>query len=184
MTRVLAVCGSLREGSVNRRLLRAAARLAPEGMEFRWYRGLADLPHYDEDLDARPPGPPVRGLREQIRRADALVIAMPEYNHSVPGVLKNAIDWASRPKTGAALSGKPVALMVATPSRLHGHHALAEAARVLDSMGNTVVARPGLLVRSAPDLLPEGAGDGLTDRVTAELLRDLLEQLGRAAGQR
>jgi chromate reductase len=109
--RVLGISGSLREGSHNTALLRAAATAAPAGVAFELYDGLESLPHYNEDRDTDSPPEQVRELRELITAADALLIATPEYNGSIPGALKNALDWASRPRRAAALLGKPVAVI-------------------------------------------------------------------------
>lgn len=112
---ILGFSGSLRSGSFNTALLRAAVALAPSGMEIRAFGGLRDLPHYDADLDQDVPPDAVTDLRRQITAAAGLLFVTPEYNYSVPGVLKNAIDWASRPPTTSALRGKPVAMMGASP---------------------------------------------------------------------
>src|SRR3954465_14863614 len=102
--RVLGISGSLRQGSHNPRLLRAAAEKLPPGTEFVLYDGLRHVPHYDDDVLADPPAA-VEDLREAIREADAVLIATPEYNHSIPGVLKNALDWLSRPLAESPLKG-------------------------------------------------------------------------------
>jgi len=114
---VLGVAGSLRAGSFNRALLAAAVELAPSGMVIRPWEAerLAAIPPYDADLEARGVPEPVEALRGAMRAADGILIATPEYNHSIPGVLKNAIDWASRPAGKAAYGGKPVAILGATP---------------------------------------------------------------------
>jgi chromate reductase len=112
---VCGIAGSLRRASYNRALLRAAQELAPEGMEIRIFDGVGDLPLFNEDLEAQGDPEPVLALRRAIGEADALLIATPEYNHGVPGVLKNAIDWASRPPRGSVLAGKPAALFGASP---------------------------------------------------------------------
>jgi chromate reductase len=108
--RILAIAGSLRRGSYNRGLTRAAEELAPEDTAFETF-DVRSLPHYDADLEALLEPAPVTALKDAIRRADAIVIATPEYNHGVPGALKNAIDWASRPAAASVLSGKPIAIM-------------------------------------------------------------------------
>jgi chromate reductase len=115
--RVLGVCGSLRKDSFNRRLLRAAEELAPAGMVLTHFEGLREVPPYDEDVESAGFPPPVARLQQAIREADALLIATPEYNYGVPGVLKNAIDWASRPARNSALNGKPTAIMGASPAQ-------------------------------------------------------------------
>src|SRR5919109_659858 len=113
--RVLAISGSLRRGSYSSGLLRAARELAPAGAEIELYDGLADLPIFNEDLEESP-SQPVRDLRERIAAADALLIATPEYNGSVPGGLKNALDWASRPHGTAVLVSKPAAVIGSSPT--------------------------------------------------------------------
>jgi chromate reductase len=111
---VLGFAGSLRRGSYNRSLLRAAQEMAPAGMTIEVF-DLAPIPVYNADVEAEGDPEPVAAFKAAIRRADALLIACPEYNHGVPGVLKNATDWASRPPRGAALDRKPLALMGASP---------------------------------------------------------------------
>jgi chromate reductase len=113
--RVLAVSGSLRSASLNTLLLRHAQEQAPAGIEIELYEGLGTLPHYNEDLEPDP-GPAVVDLRKRIAAADALLIATPEYNGTIPGALKNLVDWASRPYGLSALVGKPVAVTGASPS--------------------------------------------------------------------
>jgi chromate reductase len=108
--RILALPGSLRRGSYNRGLVRAARELAPEGVTVDVF-DLRALPFFDADVEALGDPRPVEALKDAISEADALLIATPEYNHGVPGVLKNAIDWASRPKAASVLAGKPVAIM-------------------------------------------------------------------------
>ncbi|MDR0990226.1 MAG: NAD(P)H-dependent oxidoreductase [Propionibacteriaceae bacterium] len=113
--KVLLISGSLRQASLNKALLRAAAKLLPAGNESAFAR-LDDVPPYNEDLDTDTPPAAVQRLRDVIDQADAVVIATPEYNGAVTGVLKNALDWASRPHGASALSNKPVAIMAAVPS--------------------------------------------------------------------
>jgi chromate reductase, NAD(P)H dehydrogenase (quinone) len=113
--RVLAISGSLRSASQNTLLLRHAQEQAPAGIEIELYEELGSLPHYNEDLEPDP-GPVVEALRDRIARADALLIATPEYNGTIPSALKNLVDWASRPYGLSALVGKPVAVMGASPS--------------------------------------------------------------------
>jgi chromate reductase, NAD(P)H dehydrogenase (quinone) len=112
---VCGIAGSLRRHSYNRALLRAAQELCPGGMEIRVFDRLADVPLFDEDVEATGDPEPVQALKRAIGEADALLIATPEYNHGVPGVLKNAIDWASRPPRGSVLQGKPAAIFGASP---------------------------------------------------------------------
>lgn len=130
---VMGVAGSLRGGSFNRALIRAAAELAPEGVEVRAWDGLAEVPPYDQDADVDPAPGPVADLRRSIRAADALLFATPEYNHSIPGVLKNAVDWASRPYGESALIGKPAAVIGASSSRFGAKWAQEDLRRVLEA---------------------------------------------------
>src|SRR5262247_594324 len=115
--RVAGIAGSLREGSLNRGLLRAAMDLAPAGMEIRIYTRLGDIPPYNDDVFQKGDPEPVADLKSIIGGADALLISTPEYNYGVPGVLKNAIDWSSRPPRESAIRGKPTAIMGASPGR-------------------------------------------------------------------
>lgn len=179
MSRILAISGSLRRDSFNTRLLQAIEPLAPEGMEFETYDGLAEVPLFNEDLDTDPALPAVARWREAIRRADGLVIATPEYNHSVPGVLKNAIDWASRPHGRGTLTGKGICVLVATLGRLKGFRGLSDTSRILAELGNLVIAEPEVVVSSAPSALitgPDGAVR-LTDETAATLITIQLEAL-------
>ncbi|GGW46555.1 FMN reductase [Streptomyces lucensis JCM 4490] len=110
--RILALVGSLRAGSHNRQLAEAAVKLAPEGAEVVLYEGLADVPFYNEDIDVEGGVPAAAAaLREAARGADAFLFFSPEYNGTIPAVLKNAIDWLSRPYGAGAFGGKPVAVV-------------------------------------------------------------------------
>jgi len=136
--RILAVSGSLRESSFNTSLLRAALEAAPEGIELELWEGLGDLPLYDEDLEADTPES-VRRLREDWAAADAILFSTPEYNGSVPGGLKNAIDWASRPKLEAVLRNKPVAVIGASSGQFGALWAQQDLKRILGIAGARVV---------------------------------------------
>src|SRR5436309_4826402 len=137
--RILAISGSLRNGSYNTGLLRAAQESAPDGVEVHLYEGLAHLPPYDQDVQDHEPPAAVRDLRERIAAADAVLIATPEYNRSIPGVLKNAIDWASRPFPDNALRGKPVAILGASTGLFGAVWAQAETRKVLGIIGADVI---------------------------------------------
>jgi chromate reductase len=137
--KLLGISGSLRRDSHNRRLLREAAALLPEGVEFELFDGLKAVPPYDEDDDHEHVHDAVVELRDAIARADAVLIATPEYNSSVPGQLKNAIDWASRPRASAALAGKPVAVVGASTGSFGGAWAQAELRKILRTAGARVV---------------------------------------------
>ena len=139
--RVLGLSGSLRRASHNRALLNAAATLLPAGDRLEVWDRLADLPAYDEDLDTDPAPEPVAALRAAIAAADAVLIATPEYNHSLPGALKNALDWASRPFPDNALRGKPVAVIGASTGLFGAVWAQAEARKVLAAIGARVLDR-------------------------------------------
>src|SRR6187551_310051 len=114
--RLLTISGSLREGSYNTALARAAADVAPENVEVELFDGLGELPLFDADLEGDA-NDAVRHLRERIAAADAVLFVTPEYNGSIPGVLKNAVDWASRPSGRAVILGKPAAVMGAAIGR-------------------------------------------------------------------
>ncbi len=138
--RILAVSGSLRESSYNTSLLRAAVEAAPEGVELELWEGIGDLPLYDEDLDEDRDAPEsVRRLRGDWAAADAILFGTPEYNGSVPGGLKNAVDWASRPKLEAALRNKPVAVVGASTGQFGALWAQQDLKRILGIAGARVV---------------------------------------------
>jgi chromate reductase len=137
--RILGISGSLRRGSHNTSLLRTAAKSLPSGVELELYDGLADIPHYNEDLDHEPVHPAAARLRSAIAGAYGLLIATPEYNGSLPGVLKNAIDWASRPFPDNAVKGKPVAVIGASTGLFGAVWAQAEARKALKIAGADVL---------------------------------------------
>ncbi len=136
--RILAVSGSLRESSFNTSLLRAAVEGAPDGVEVELWEGLGELPLYDEDLEHDPPES-VQRLREAWAAADAILFSTPEYNGSVPGGLKNAIDWASRPRLEAVLRNKPVAVVGASTGQFGALWAQQDLKRILGIAGARVV---------------------------------------------
>ena len=139
--RVLGISGSLRAGSFNTALIRAAAELLPPGVEFELLEGIGDLPHYSEETDLDPAPLAVALLRKAVRDADAVLISTPEYNGSLPGSLKNALDWASRPRGSSPFEGKPVAVVGASPGLFGAVWAQADARRILGIMGANVVDR-------------------------------------------
>ena len=141
--RVLGISGSLRSDSLNRRLLRAAAHQLPSGVELVELDPaiLKSVPHYDQDDDHDEVAVEVTALREAIAGADAILFATPEYNGSVPGSLKNAIDWASRPREDAPLSGKPVAVVGASPGMFGAVWAQGDLRRILGIAGARVIDR-------------------------------------------
>jgi chromate reductase, NAD(P)H dehydrogenase (quinone) len=137
--KVLGISGSLRHESHNSALLRAAAERLPAGAELIAYERLAEIPPYDEDVEVQGVPASVHELREAILAADAVLIATPEYNHSIPGQLKNALDWASRPAGQSALNGKPAAVVGASTGMFGAVWAQAELRKVLGAMGGRVV---------------------------------------------
>jgi chromate reductase len=154
--RILGITGSLRRESHNRRLLLEAAELLPAGVELALFDGLKAVPPYDEDDDIEPVHDAVAALREAIDGADALLIATPEYTGSVPGQLKNAIDWASRPRGAAALLGKPVAVIGASTGSFGGVWAQAEVRKILGTAGARVVQNEHAVPRAHERLSEHG----------------------------
>ena len=136
---VLGISGSLRRESYNRRLLELAARGLPPGAKWETWEGLARVPAFSEDLERGPAPLAVADLRAALHRADAVLFATPEYNHSVPGQLKNALDWASRPVSRNPLRGKPAAVIGASTGLFGAVWAQAELRKVLQAIGARVV---------------------------------------------
>jgi len=165
--KVLAVSGSLRAGSYNTALLDQAAKLAPAGVDVRLWDGVGDLPIYDQDLDGDDVAASVHRLREDWGSADAILFATPEYNGSVPGGLKNAVDWASRPKGDAALLNKTVAVVGASMGQFGALWAQQDLRRILGIAGARVVGIELPVAR---------AHQGL-DEAAIEHLRTTLEAL-------
>jgi len=137
---VLGIAGSLRGNSYNRALLRMAAERLPAGVTLVEFDRLREIPPYDADLEEGGSVPAaVEALREAMRKAGALLVATPEYNHSIPGVLKNALDWASRPAGESALTGTPAAAVGASTGMFGAVWAQAELRKVLGALGGRVV---------------------------------------------
>ena len=136
--KILGIAGSLREGSYNRQLLRLAGENVPDGVEFAVWDGLAGLPAYNED-DEGSGMAAVDAFRSAVADADAVLIVTPEYNGSIPGALKNALDWGSRPRETAVFRGKPVAVIGASTGSFGGIWAHAETRRILGLMGARVI---------------------------------------------
>jgi chromate reductase, NAD(P)H dehydrogenase (quinone) len=178
--RVLAVSGSLRRDSHNTRLLRAAAQQLPPGVELELYAGLKEIPPFDEDDEAAPAGE-VASWRAAIEASDAVLFATPEYNSSIPGQLKNAIDWASRPKAEAALRNKPVAVIGASMSMFGALWAQAELRKVLSSSGARVLDAE-LAVATAHEAFNDD--DALVDAELGDALGTVVEGLIDLARQR
>lgn len=173
--RVLGIAGSLRKASFNRGLLAAAVELAPAGMSIETF-DLAGIPFYDQDLDTDELRPAeVTRFKEAIRDADAVLIATPEYNHSIPGVLKNAIEWASRPPGRSVLADKPVAIMGASTGAVGTARAQSHLVVILRAAGGLVMPHPGVLVANAREKF---SADGrLIHQPTRDFLASFLEDL-------
>jgi chromate reductase len=173
LIKVLGISGSLRRGSFNTAALHEATRLAPAGMVIE-LADISEIPLYNEDVYAHGFPPAVERLREQIRAADALLIATPEYNYSVPGVLKNVIDWVSRPPE-QPFAGKPVALMGASAGRFGTARAQYHLRQSMVFLDMRPLNRPELMIATAQKLFDEQGN--LTDEATREYLRGLLVAL-------
>lgn len=165
--KVLGFAGSLRAGSLNRALLRAAQEVAPEGMTIESF-DLKDVPLYNADVEAAGDPPSVATLKEAIRTADAVLMATPEYNHGVPAVMKNAVDWASRPPRGAPLNGKPVGIIGASPGQVGTARAQSQLRQAFEFTNSYCMPQPELLVFKASEKFD--AQGKLTDEKTRELL--------------
>ncbi len=154
--RILAVSGSLRRDSYNTALLRTAVELAPAGVELELYDALGTLPPYNADADVEPAPAPVQDLRDRVAAADAVLIATPEYNGSMPGQLKTAIDWASRPFPESSLRNKPAAIMGASVTAYGAMWAQADLRRVLGLAGARVVGEELPVAQAATQFDDEG----------------------------
>ena len=172
--RVLGISGSLRRDSYNHALLREAAERLPGGAELIEFERLVEIPPYDADLEELAAPEPVQALREAIREADGVLIATPEYNHSIPGVLKNALDWASRPAGKSAMNGKPAAVVGASTGMFGAVWAQAETRKVLGALGARVVESE-LPVAKAADLYSDGRLELPPQQ--AEQLEEILAEL-------
>jgi chromate reductase len=180
MMRVLGISGSLRHDSFNTKLLRAAGELLPPPAELEVFEGLKDVPPYDQDDDGDRTPAAARRLRKAIEEADAILIATPEYNSSIPGQLKNALDWASRPVNQGAFRGKPVAVIGASTGMFGAVWAQAETRKVLGAIGARVMDLE-LPVAKADQAFNE---DGrLADPELREQLEEILAELASLAEQ-
>ena len=170
--KIIGISGSLRQRSFNTALLHAAARLLPEDVEFEIV-DLSPFPFYNADLDTDGPPAAVREVERKIADSHGVLIASPEYNHSYSGVLKNAIDWISRPPI-RALSEKPVAVVGATPGRYGTARGQMNTRQLLHAIGAYVLPKPELLVTQAPMKFDEDRQ--LVDEDTIKVYRSLLEK--------
>jgi len=184
--RVLGISGSLRRDSFNAALLRAAAERLPDGVELEVFKRLVEIPPYDSDFEALDETPDaVADLRERMRAADAVVIATPEYNSSIPGALKNALDWASRPAGESALMGTPAAVVGASTGMFGAVWAQAETRKVLGALGGRVLEREFPFPR-AQDAYEDGELRLSPEQSNAleELVRELVASAEEAAEAR
>jgi chromate reductase, NAD(P)H dehydrogenase (quinone) len=170
---VVGIAGSLRQGSFNRALLRAAGELAPANLRIAIH-DLAQVPLYNADVEAASVPEGVAALRSAVASADGVLIATPEYNHGVPGVLKNAIDWLSRPPQSSALNGKPAAIMGASPGMLGTARAQTQLRQAFVFTNTYALLQPEVLVARARDKFD--ASGKLTDQSTRDFLAQFLER--------
>jgi chromate reductase, NAD(P)H dehydrogenase (quinone) len=174
--RIVAFAGSLRRASFNRALLDAAVELAPAGMTIHSIE-IGELPFYNADVEAAGDPPSVERFKASISEADGVLIATPEYNDGIPGVLTTAIDWGSRLPGKAPLSGKPVAVMGASPSQIGTARAQHHLRQLLNHVQARVLPPPELLVARAHERFD--ANLRLTDENTRKVLAQLLERFSR-----
>ena len=171
--RILGIVGSLRKGSFNKAIMNAALELVPENVEIELF-DIAGIPPFNQDFEAQPPQI-VRDFKEKIKAADALLIASPEYNYSIPGVLKNAIDSASRPYIDKVFEGKPVALMSASSGRLGGARAQYHLRQAFVFLNMHPINKPEVILPQAQQYID--VNGKLTNEETRTLIRQLLEEL-------
>lgn len=177
--RVVGICGSLREASINRTLLRLATSVAPPALEVQEV-GLRDIPMFNADVLSVGMPRSVQKLRSDIREADAVVIATPEYNFSIPGVLKNALDWVSRGED-QPLAFKPVAILSASPGLLGGARVQYDLRKVLLFVNASVVVKPEVFVGGFAGKFDSDGNctDETTRRMVADLMASLQLQIER-----
>jgi chromate reductase len=170
--RILGFAGSLRRGSFNRALLAAAQARAPEGMTIEAF-DLAAVPLYNGDVEAEGDPEGVAAFKAAIRAADGVMMVTPEYNHGVPGVMKNAVDWASRPPQGSALSGKPVGIIGASPGQTGSARGQSQLRQAFEFTNSYCMPQPEVLVFRAHEKFD--AEGRLIDEGTATFLGRYLE---------
>jgi chromate reductase len=170
--RVLGFAGSLRKTSFNRALVRAAIRLAPAGLIITPH-DLDAVPLYNADIEAQGDPPGVVAFKQAVAAADAVLMATPEYNHGVPGVMKNAVDWASRPARKSVLDGKPVGIIGASPGQTGTARGQSQLRQAFEFTNSYCMPQPEILVFRAAEKF-DAAGE-LTDERTAEFLGKYLE---------
>lgn len=171
--KILGFAGSLRNGSYNKSILRAATELLPENAELEIF-DLKEIPMYNQDLDGQAQSA-VSEFKDKIKSADAILIATPEYNYSIPGVLKNAMDWASRPYGDNSFDGKPLAIMGASIGNIATARAQYHLRQTCVFLNMHVVNQPEVMVGVAQDKIDSNGV--LTDEKTKEVIKNLLEKL-------
>ncbi|MGW0312678.1 NADPH-dependent FMN reductase [Streptomyces flavidovirens] len=181
MSRVLAISGSLRAASFNTQMLQGLQTLAPQDMHIELFKGLDELPHFNEDLETDPPAA-VRRLWQAIAEADGLIVATPEYNGAMPGVLKNALDWASRPYGASPLPGHAAIVLSASPGVFGGIRAQSQLRELFALLNVYVVGGPQVAVPEVHTRLDHEAepDERLTDPTTRAMLISLLYGLAEA----
>jgi chromate reductase len=174
--KILGIAGSLRRGSYNRAVLRAAQGLAPENMRLEVFGDLGSIPPFNQDEENDPPEAVAR-LKQAVRAADGILFVTPEYNYSVPGVLKNAIDWASRPYGDSAWAGKPAAIMGASTGMIGTARAQYHLRQMLVFLDMHALNRPEVMIPSAQDKFD--AQGNIKDEKTRQKIRELLAALAQ-----
>jgi chromate reductase, NAD(P)H dehydrogenase (quinone) len=172
--KIIGFAGSLRAGSYNRKLLEAAAGMLPEGGTLEVYDRLRELPLYDFDVEQAGAPEVVADLKARIRAADAILFATPEYNHSIPGVLKNAIDWGSRPYSDNSWKGRPCAIMGASPGRLGTIRAQLHLRSITQALVMPTVPMPEVLINVSESFDADG---NLVFDKAKDLIRRLVAEL-------
>src|SRR4051794_19057734 len=173
---ILGICGSLRAASYNGMALRAARELLPPGVMLEIFDALRDIPPYDDDARRKGYPPAAQNFREQIKAADALLFVTPEYNYSVPGVLKNAIDWASRPPE-PPVDGKPVAIMGASPGKMGTVRAQQHLRQITACINGLVLNKPEVVINNAASKFD--AEGRLIDEETRTFIAELMAALAK-----
>lgn len=176
--KILGIAGSLRKASYNRGALREAQKLCPEGARIDIFE-LDGIPPFNQDEEKNPPQKVVE-LKQKIRAADAVLLVTPEYNYGMPGVLKNAIDWASRPYGDNAWDGKPVALMSAAMSMGGGVRAQYQLRQAFVFLNMDAVVQPEVAIGNAPQRFDEQSNltDETSRKLIAQLLKNLVDKVG------
>lgn len=174
--RIVAISGSLRKASFNRAILFALADVAPSGLAVE-IQPIAEIPFFNQDVESQGTPEPVQRLRDAITAADGLLVATPEYNAGVPGVLKNTVDWLSRPPGRSVLAGKPSAILGVTPGQLGTARAQAQLRAALEFSSAPILPGPQVFIGRAREKFD--ADGRLTDEKTRDYLRTFMEAFVR-----